>query len=188
MSKRYPRIAIDVTEANTAAGGFEELRNRRVDLMMGRLAGAVRDDDLEETPLFVEAIQVVAGACHRLAKKHLVKLEDLVGERWILAPPRTAVNELIFNSFRALGLPAPKLSITTYSMQLRMQLLNSGQFVTALPSSAVRFNAARWSLKALPITIGNDLPVSVVALKARIPTPAVRLFLDQAKLFYVSNG
>ena len=187
MAKRYPRIAVDVSEANTAASGFEELRNRSVDLMIGRLAGPVRDDDLQETPLFAEAIQVVVGARHPLAKKRLVKLEDLVGERWILAPPRTAVNELIFNSFLIQGLPAPKLSITTYSMQLRMQLLNSGQYLTALPVSAVKFNAARWLLKALPVTIGNDLPVSVVTLKSRIPTPAVQLFLDQAKLFYAND-
>ena len=105
------------------------------------------------------------------------------GQRRLLAPPRTAVNELIFNSLRVQGLPAPKLSITTYSMQL----LNSGQYLTALPVSAVRFNAARWSLKALPITIGNDLPVSVVTLKSRIPTPVVQLFLDRAKLFYVND-
>ena len=187
MSKHYPRITVDVSEANTAASSFKELRNRSVDLMIGRLAGPVRDDDLQETPLFAEVIQVVAGASHPLTKKRIVKLEDLVSERWILAPPGTAVNDLIFNSFRAQGLPVPKLSITTYSMQLRMQLLNSGQYVTALPISAVSFNAARWSLKALPITIGNDLPVSVVTLKARVPTPAVQLFLDQAKLFYASN-
>jgi DNA-binding transcriptional LysR family regulator len=187
MTKRYPRIAVDVSEANMAASGFEELRNRSVDLMIGRLAGPVRDDDLPETPLFAEAIQVVASASHPLAKKRLVELEDLVSERWILAPPRTAVNELIFNSFRTQRLPVPKLGITTYSMQLRMQLLNSGQYVTALPVSAVRFNAARWSLMALPITIGNDLPVSVVRLKVRIPTPAVQLFLEQAKLFYARN-
>jgi DNA-binding transcriptional LysR family regulator len=184
MAIRYPRIAVHVSEANTAAGRFEEVRDRRVDLMIGRLAGPVRDDDLDEAVLLAEAIQVVAGMHNPLARKRRVTLKDLVDEKWILAPPRTAVNDLIINAFRAQGLPAPALSVTTYSMQLRMQLLASGRYLTALPVSAVRFNAARWSLKALPIPIGNELPVSIVTLKAREPTPAVRMFMEQARKFY----
>jgi DNA-binding transcriptional LysR family regulator len=79
------------------------------------------------------------------------------------------------------GLGAPRLNVTTHSMQLRMQLLATGRYLTAVPASLWRYNAARWGLCALPVTLGKPLPVVIVTLKHRTLSPAAQLFVDQAR-------
>lgn len=178
---QHPRIAVHVMEANSAAMEFRELRDRRVDLMLGRIAGPVQDDDLQVETLYHEAIVVAAGASHPLAGRRKLTLGVLSEEAWIVAPPNTAIRELVGAAFREQGLPPPRLSVTTYSMQLRMQLLATGRYVSSVPESLLTYNARRWSLVRLPVTIGPPLPVVVVTLKNRTLNPAVQLFIEHAR-------
>jgi DNA-binding transcriptional LysR family regulator len=181
IAKQYPRIVVHVLEANTASMEFNELRDRKVDLMIGRIAGPIRDDDLTADVLFKEPIVAVVGGSHPLARRRTINLEELIGERWVLAPPNTAVRDLVADAFRAKGFLAPTPSLTTYSMLLRLQMLASGKYITAFPRSLVSYNTERWSLKILPIDLGKELPVAIVALKHRTVSPAVRLFVEHAR-------
>src|ERR1043166_8293792 len=177
LSQQYRRITTHVLEANTAALEFRELRDRKVDLMLGRISGPITDHDLHVETLYHEAIVIATGMSHRLARRRAIELADLSDESWILAPPSTAVRDLVSAAFRAKGLSAPHLGVTTYSMQLRMQLIGTGQYVTAVPESLLRYNAKRWSLCALPVTLGKPLPVVIVTLKQRTLSPAAQLFI-----------
>jgi DNA-binding transcriptional LysR family regulator len=181
LAEAYPRLVVHVVEANTAAMTFQELRDRSLDLMLGRVAGPVQDDDIATETLYEEAIVVAAGRSHHLAGRRKLALAELADEAWILAPPNTAVRELVGAAFRAEGVPEPRLSVTTYSMQLRMQLLATGRYVTSVPESLLAYNAERWSLIALPVTIGPKLPVVAVTLANRTLNPAVRLFIQHAR-------
>ena len=181
LATEYPRVVVHVVEANTAAMSFAELRDRSVDVMLGRVARPVQDDDLVAETLYEEAIVVAAGRNHRLAGRRAVTLAELRDEAWILAPPNTAVRELVAAAFAAEGLPVPRLSVTTYSMQLRMQLLATGNYVTSVPESLLAYNAERWSLTTLPVTIGPKLPVIAVTLANRTLSPAVGLLLQHAR-------
>src|SRR5581483_2009825 len=67
LAVRYPRLAVHIVEANTAAMEFRELHERKVDLMLGRVAGSIEDDDLAVEALYDESIVVAAGINHRLA-------------------------------------------------------------------------------------------------------------------------
>jgi DNA-binding transcriptional LysR family regulator len=188
LAAHYPRVAIHVVEANTAAMEFRELRERKVDIMLGRISGPVLDDDLDVEVLYEEPIVVAAGANHRLARRRQVELAELSDESWILAPPSTAVRELVGAAFHAEGLTPPRLSVTTYSMQLRMQLLATGNYLTSVPASLLRFNAERWSLTALPVTLGKPLPVVIVTLKHRTLNPAAQLFIEHARRVRTEMG
>jgi hypothetical protein len=63
-----------------------------------------------------------------------------------------------------------------YHMQLRLQLLTDGRYVTVFTDSTVRYSADRWLLKVLPIELGPRLPVVAVTLKHRTLSPARRTF------------
>jgi DNA-binding transcriptional LysR family regulator len=181
LMRRSPRIVVHVVEANTAALEFHELRARKVDLMIGRVSGQIGDDDLRIEPLYDEAIVVAAGRDHRHARRRKLDLNELADDSWILAPPHTVVRDLVGGAFRAQGMEPPRLSITTYSMQLRMQLLSSGGYVSPVPESLLHYNADRWSLCALPVTLGQPLPVVIVTLKDRTLSPVVELFIEHAR-------
>jgi DNA-binding transcriptional LysR family regulator len=76
----------------------------------------------------------------------------------------------------------PKISIVALSGHLRMSLLSRGPFVTALPSSLLRFNATKFGLKILRV----DLPihgysVAILTLKDRVLSPLVGLFIEHVR-------
>jgi DNA-binding transcriptional LysR family regulator len=183
LSERHPRLTVHVVETTTAAGGpaFRELRDREVDVMLGRLSTPLPDDDLMVEKLLDEAIVVVANATSKWAGKHKIALKDLQDEPWILAPGKNIARGLVEEAFQAEGLTPPRPHVTTYSMQLRMQLLATGHYLTVFTDTTVRYSAERWCLKVLPIELGRRLPVVAVTLKHRTHTPSVHAFLEQAR-------
>ena len=181
LTHKYPRIVVHVVEAKTSALEFQELRSRRVDLMLGRISGPVGDDDLQIESLFKEPVVCAVGAQNPLARRRKIELSELLDQPWILAPPNTAVHDLVISEFRKLGFEPPRLGVTSYSLQLRMQMLGNGNFVGVLPASVLRYNADRWSLKMLPIKLGEPLPVVIATVKNRTLSPAVNLFIQCAR-------
>ena len=183
LSERHPRLTVHVVETTTAAGGpaFRELRDREVDVMLGRLSTPLPDDDLMVEKLLDEGIVVVANATSKWAGKYKIALKDLQDEPWILAPGKNIARGLVEEAFQAEGLTPPRPHVTTYSMQLRMQLLATGHYLTVFTDTTVRYSAERWCLKVLPIELGRRLPVVAVTLKHRTHTPSVHAFLEQAR-------
>jgi DNA-binding transcriptional LysR family regulator len=72
--------------------------------------------------------------------------------------------------------------VTTSSIQLRIQLLETGRFVSVFTDSVLQGNAERWSLKVLPIDLGaRPPPWSIVRLKHRTVSPVVQVFIDHLR-------
>jgi DNA-binding transcriptional LysR family regulator len=182
VSSQHPQLAMNVVETTTttAAPEFRELRERKVDVILGRMLSPIVADDLHVETLFGESIVVAAHKENPWAKRRQIDLSRLVNEPWILAPRDNMARALVEGAFRAQGLDPPRPRVTTYSMQLRMQLLASG-YLTVFTDSTVRHSAERWSIRILPVSLGPTLPVVIVTLKHRTVTPAVRLFIDQAR-------
>lgn len=174
---RYPRIRIDVVESNTAAMQFEDLRQRRVDVMLGRIALANLPEDLHADILLDEALLLVAGAQNAWARDPGLGLADLAGKPWVLAPAGSAVHDLVAAAFHDQGVTMPPVAVTTYSMTLRLQLLVSGPYVTAFPDSLVRHNAARWDLAVMPLALGRPLPVTALTLRTRWKSRTIQAFI-----------
>jgi DNA-binding transcriptional LysR family regulator len=178
MCRRHPQVAVRVLPLNTESLDLPILRERDVDIVIARTPRSFQSNDLDIEVLSVDSLMVVAGEQSRWARRRKVALSDLANERWIL-PPTPYVRAVIKESFEARGLQAPVERITAPSIQLRIQLLATGHFLSVLPDSVLRGNAKRWSLKALPI----DLPVepppwSIVKLKNRTVSPVVQIFID----------
>jgi DNA-binding transcriptional LysR family regulator len=149
--------------------------------MLGRLSTPLPDDDLRVERLLDEAIVVVTNTRSKWAGRNKIALKDLQDESWILAPGKNIARGLVEDAFRAEGLTPPRPHVTTYSMQLRMQLLTTGHYLTVFTDTTVRHSAERWSLKILPVELGRRLPVVAVTLKHRTQTPSVYAFLEQAR-------
>ena len=76
----------------------------------------------------------------------------------------------------------PKISVVALSGHLRMSLLSRGPFVTAVPSSLLEFNAGKLALKVLPVDLQiQGYPVAIIALKKRLVSPLVGLFLEHVR-------
>ena len=183
FSKQYPRIRLHVVLAQAAAmGQFQDLRERNIDLVIGRVPREWAADDLSSELLFEEPFLAVAGMNSKLARRRNLTLAELIAEPWVLPPYSSLPGSLILQLFRDNDLPPPQPSLTTLSGQLTVTLIASGRFVGVLPSSVAQFNARRMELKILPLKLPPvHLPASIVTLKNRTLSPPAKLFVGCAR-------
>lgn len=61
----------------------DNLRNRNVELVLGRIPGSMNEPDLVAESLFDEPSVVAAGLESSWAKRRNLTLADLMGEPWV---------------------------------------------------------------------------------------------------------
>jgi DNA-binding transcriptional LysR family regulator len=179
FSFEQPRVRLDVAQAVMSTLHYRELRERSIDLLIGRIPAPFVEDDLEAEVVYNDDTVVIAGRQSKWAKLRKLKLADLAGERWILPPPDTMHGAGAPKLFRNCGSELPLAPITTLSIHLCLRLVASAQFVTMLPASVLGFGNRDESLKVLPIKIPvRRRPVAIVTLKNRTRSPAAKLFIE----------
>jgi molybdate transport repressor ModE-like protein len=180
FARRFPRVVVDVVQAENIAPDFRLLRDRQVDLMIGRVPPSqppARDNVAIEL-LFGERMHVVTGANSRWAKKRKVTLADLAGERWTLPPPESLAGGLAREAFAAENLPEPGATIISFSLHLRRAAAASGEFLTVLHDSVLQFSRERSDLHILPVALKiKAQPVAIITLKGRTLLPAALPFI-----------
>ncbi len=182
ISRRHPKIAFQVLPVEPAAMGFRELRERSVDLMVGRILHPPLDDDFDADILFEDRLAVVAGHGSRWADRRKIAMKELMNEPWVDTPSNTPVDAFITTGLQARGITLPPPVVRTYSMHVRNYLLSTGRYLGLMWSWTLRFNPSAWSFKALPVELGiPSRPVAIVTLKNRTLSPAVEIFIAEAR-------
>jgi DNA-binding transcriptional LysR family regulator len=181
LAARHPRVILHVVQANTVTEEFRELRERSVDLMLGRVSRPL-DDDLEAEVLYEDRLFVVVAADSKWARRRKLTLADLAGEPWVSAPADSIVGSFLPGVFAGQGLHPPRIMVVSFSMVLRNALLASGRYVAVLPGSVLRFSAERFGLRALPIRLpATRASISIITLKGRTLSPVARVFAECAR-------
>jgi DNA-binding transcriptional LysR family regulator len=184
FSQQHPRALLEVdTMAVTAA--VPKLRDRSLDLVMV-LGGRTPEDihlasDLQVEVLFNDELVVAADAHSKWARRRKIDLVELADAPWILAPSGFS-NVLLAEAFRARGLGMPKISLKTFSIHIRANLIAGSSFVTTLPKSVLNYYAHWLPLKALPVALpARPWPLNLVTLKNRTVSPVVQRFIKCAR-------
>ena len=179
LTQRFPNIRVHVALAQPGEQHFRELRERSVDLLLGRLFKPLTADDVVAEELCQDVFFVVASANSRWARRRNLALQDLADERWILFPADSLSNKFIESGFRTAGLELPQKIVTSFSIQMRLHLLSTGDFLTVLHWSVLKFNAKRWGLKILPVRLPcEEMPIAIFSAAGRTLSPAVGKFID----------
>ncbi len=182
FSRKYPGVQLDVKLTNPGEYQTQELRERKIDLLITRATGLLVEDDFHSEALFDEPFAFVVGAQSEFARKRRVALKDIIKCNWVLPSYDSAPGTLIADVFRANGFQPPKPVIKTLSAQLTASLIASGEFVGILPTSVAAFNARQAALKVLPLKFaGSRISAEVVFLKNRTLSPAVERFIACAR-------
>jgi DNA-binding transcriptional LysR family regulator len=182
LSRAHAGITFDVTQALFNTSAYREVRDRTVDLLIGRVLGPVQEEDLAIEYLFDDEIVIVAASGSPLHRVRSLRLADLNGERWIFPPPETRTGELTAELFRKAGATVPRAPLRTLSIHLALQLVATGRFVAVLPSSVLRFGLGKAPIKALALTLPRQArPVGIITLKHRTMSPVAELFLRHAR-------
>jgi len=181
LRRQYPGIALHVTQVGTVAQQYRELRERNVDLFLGRIPGSTEDDVATEI-LFHDRIIVVAGLQSRWGRRRKIELAELADEPWSMPPPEFLVGSLVADAFRASGMKFPPRGVAFGTNRLHCALLAHGPFVSILPISMLRFGTNLPPLKVLPVELPiPPWPVGIMTLKNRTLSPVVQLFVDRTR-------
>src|SRR5919197_1517281 len=176
------RVLVHVVNTTAATQEFHELRERTVDLLLGRILKPVADDEIDAEVLFQDDYFVVAGSRSPWARRRKIELADLLDEPWIFIPPNNVFASRMAQAFSAQGLELPRAGVTSFSAVLRMRLVATGRFLTIMPGSMLRHNAERWGLKALPVALDAlSIPVAVFKLKHRTVSLVVQKFVEHLR-------
>jgi DNA-binding transcriptional LysR family regulator len=182
FSHQHPRAHVSIAQALFATTQYRDLRERSIDLLLGRIPDPFAENDLEAEILFDDHVRIVVGKRSKWARSRTLKLADLADEPWILAPPDTLAGSLTADLFRVNGLKVPRAPLTTLSIHLYCQLAASGRFVTVLPTSVLQFRGKALGLKMLPIKLPvQPRPVAFVKLKHRTLSPVAQRFVECAR-------
>lgn len=180
LSNQHPGVTVRVSQmSRPITQEIRQLRERNVDLIIGRGIFPIPEDDLDAEVLFEEPLIVVAGAQSRWARRRDIELAELTAAKWISFPSNEAPGELVEQAFQRHGLTGPQPRVTASSFQLRDMLLMTGDYLTVVPACMLRvFNAKHPTVKALPVDLGIDMrPVAIFTLKNRTLSPVAELFI-----------
>jgi DNA-binding transcriptional LysR family regulator len=182
LSRQFPRLVFKVMQAPLIELQYRDLRERAVDLILGRMVTPIADEDLNVEILFDDPIFVVAGTNSKWARRRSIDPAELLNEAWSLPAYDSLIGSRIVEAFRAQGLDVPRHTVVTESVQLHSTLLATGRFLGVLSDSMLRLSGKRLSLKALPVEFSiRPGPIGIVTLKNRTISPMAQLFIEYAR-------
>ena len=194
LSSQFPGVVVHVTQADPATLSLRELRERHIDLLIGRLGRAAEQDDLATEILLEDPLVVVAGANSRWANLRKIELANLMDQKWILYPPHSEPAAIVETAFLARGLALPPASVRTHSHYLRDILLATGQYLAVTPVSMLGvYNRERMMVKRLRLDLGfKSTPMAIFRLRHRTLSPVIEMFIEcvraTARLIGSSTG
>jgi DNA-binding transcriptional LysR family regulator len=178
LSAKHPGLTLHAVQMSRPINiEIRHLRERTVDLILGRGIFPVPEDDLNAEILFEERLVLVAGVQSRWARQRRLELDELIDAKWILYPPHEAPATVVEEAFRMRGLGIPRPVLTASSFHVRDALLAQGDYLTVVPSCMVRaFNAKRRTVKVLPVDLGiQKRPVAMFTLRGRTLNPVAEI-------------
>src|SRR5258708_24565900 len=149
FSGKYPGVQLDVKLTNPGEHQIQELRERKIDLLMTRATG--QQDDFHAEVLFDEPFVFVVGAHSELARKRRLTLTYIINGNSVLPPYDGAPGTLVSEVFRANGFAPPKPLVKTVAIQLTVSLIATGEFVGILPASVATLTPHQAALSVLPL-------------------------------------
>jgi DNA-binding transcriptional LysR family regulator len=181
LSRQYPRLVFTVVQAPTVGAQYQDLRERRVDLVFSRMTMPI-GDDLNAEILCEDPLIVVAGPDNKWLRRRNIKSADLIDEPWCLVPSESPLWPIVAEAFRARGLGMPRLVVRSNSPHLYYAMVHTGRFLSVAPASTMLMSGKRLGLKAVPVDISiRASPIGIITLKRRTISPVAQLFIDCAR-------
>lgn len=181
LSSRYPRMSFNVLAGDTTTL-HRALTERNVDFVLAQRFGAFLDEPFNFEKLYEEEYVVLASVKNRWVRRKKVELAELLDEPWTLSSPETVIGMLAKEIFSTTGLPYPRVTVTTFPKEMRMNLLLTDRFLTISPTSDLKLPRKRPEFKALPVKLPiAPIPIGVITLRNRPLNSAGEILLDHAR-------
>jgi DNA-binding transcriptional LysR family regulator len=183
LRRDFPRISFHVSQSGDSHQQYQALRERSVDLVVGRILGLDNFvDEIHTEIIFDDAWFVVCGIQNPLARRRKITLGALAREPWTLPPYANVAGSFAAQLFRAAGGDPPATAVTCGTVEMQTALLAQGPYLAFYPRSVLIFGAARASVKTLPVELPlQPPPVGILTWRNRTLSPVVQLFMDRLR-------
>lgn len=137
----------------------------------------VAKGEVEIEPLFKDEHIVVGRRDHPLAKKMEVTAQDLEAATWISHSERSMLRSDMAAALSSFGVSNLNIAFHSESAGAIIEMLRNTDFLTVLPSYAIRNRDAMKELVALPVHFDtSDMTVGMVTPKNRLAGPLLAAF------------
>ena len=183
LTRRYPRLNVQVTQAPTLRAQYQDLRERNVDLILGRMVPAEVDSDLQSEILFDDPLFIVAGRKNKWTRRRRIDPSELLEEPWALPSYADAfAGSRVAEAFRTCGLAPPRRTVSSSSIQLFVALMATGRFLSLLSGSTMRFSGKRLGITTVPVELPiRSGPVGILTLQNRTLSATAQRFAACAR-------
>ncbi len=189
FSTDFPRARLHVLHEDIATEQYDNLRNRSVELVLGRLPVQMNEADLIAEPWFDEPNVVAAALESPWARRRNLKLAELRDASWVMAQPGSLARAIQDETFRLSGVETPSASALTVSLHLYLRLIETGRWIGLVPASVMRFGGSQMRIKILPVKLSSpQAPVGIVTVKGRTLSPLAERFIACARRVAVSDA
>jgi DNA-binding transcriptional LysR family regulator len=178
LKRKHPGLLVSI-DVDHSRPLVERLLGGQLDMVIGRLFDSRGAGELQFEPLGEEFHAVIAGSGHPLAGMTGIRLQDLLGQPWILPPPGSVVRERLATVFLQQGLPMPANVVQTQSLHAVLGLLHSTEAIVPLPLETVQPLCDSGFLAVLIDDIGVTMsPFGIITRRKHKHSPGAQALLD----------
>jgi DNA-binding transcriptional LysR family regulator len=178
LKQKHPGLLVSV-EIDHSRPLIERLLGGQLDMVVARLLDSRGAGELQFEPLGEEFHAVIAGGGHPLAGATGIRLQDLLGQPWILPPPGSVLRDRLTTVFLQQGLPMPSNVVQTQSLPAVLGLLRTSDAVVPLPRETVQPLCDSGVLSVLIEDIGVSMsPFGIVTRSKHKLSPGAQALLD----------
>ena len=155
LKREFPLLAVEIA-VDTSDRLLAQLRDGVLEVVIGRLT-PMAGIDSRFTAIEDEALAVVVGNEHPLARKRRVDFEALLEHPWILQPHGSPMRDVVEREFRSHHRAIPNGLIETSSILTTINLVRRSDLVAVIPEAVARRDAQHGILRVLPYRLSHKL-------------------------------
>jgi DNA-binding transcriptional LysR family regulator len=179
---RFPKVETSLEE-----GSYDhlskELRQGRLDMLIGALRSSGQETELEERHLFDDPYVIVCRSGHPLASRtRRPTRRDLAHYNWVAAPSGTPRRTALDDLFQTLP-RLPSLVLETNSVVMMIAALAESDCLTLISREQATMDFATFELAQLPLEVAPvDRKVGITLRSNWLPTVVQHAFLEALML------
>ncbi|QIP83600.1 LysR family transcriptional regulator [Streptomyces sp. Tu 2975] len=177
LTAAHPGIRVDLLE-NEPPESLRRLARGECDISLAFTYPGLHEEvpeELVEIPLLEDQLTVLLPGGHHLARRRVVRLTDLAGERWIAGCPRCRAN--LLHECAEAGF-VPDIAFMTDDNLAVQSLVAEGLGVAMIPSLVLNF-MRHAKVAGRPLQPASRRKISAYVLKEHLRIPATAVVLEE---------
>jgi LysR family transcriptional regulator, regulator for genes of the gallate degradation pathway len=168
--EQHPGLSITIVDG-TWDQLLQQLRDARLDLIVGALRPGGTGEDLTQEALFTDRLSLIAGHGHPLARRRTLRWSDLARVQWVLPMPQTPAAAAFHDMLATAGLPAPPSQLQTNSASMMQAVLGLGRRLALMSPRQVQGDLVAGRLVELPLKVSHgERTIGVIARAGYLPS------------------